>query len=421
MRASHRWHVIRGVRYLVVFAVAACTRGSAPSAPTCAPTALSPRAWAGSNRDELVRFLDRRGCTGPGYDAKARPVAMFDWDNTVVKNDFGDAVTFYSLAHDKFLAPPGGDWKHTSRFLTDAAAAALAKACGDAAPGQPLHTSTNAACADEILAIYDGKTTTGALAFAGNYDHRRLEASYAWMTQLHAGHTPDELRRLAVDAIEPELAAPEGATQTIGTHRDLPAWVRFYDEQRELIAALISRGFDVWVITASPQDVIRAFAPRVGIAADHVIGVRLLLAAGKLTYRLEGCGPIADGEDGIIPYVDGKRCFVNKVVFGDRSAAAIDRRPDGHRQAFAAGDSDSDASFVRDAELKLVIDRHKSSLMCLALRNEHAGWLVNPMFIQPMPPATAPYACASTACFDTAGAPTACVDDAGTVIPDQRR
>jgi phosphoserine phosphatase len=410
--------MVRDLAVVVVLAACSGQRPATPAAPPCAPTAISPRAWAGQNRDKLVRFADQRGCTGPSYDAKARPVAMFDWDNTVVKNDFGDAVTFYSLAHDKFIAPPSGDWKQTSRFLTDAAAAALAKACADAAPGRPLHTSTNAACADEILAIYDGKTTTGAPAFAGNYDHRRLEAGYAWMTQLHAGRTPDELRRLALEAIEPALAAPEGATQTIGTHRDLPAWVRFYDEQRELIAALISRGFDVWVITASPQDVIKTFAPRVGIAADHVIGVRLMVADGKLTYHLEGCGPIADGDDAIIPYVDGKRCFVNKVVFGDRSAAAIDRRPDGHRWAFAAGDSDSDASFVRDAELKLVIDRHKSSLMCLALRNEHDSWLVNPMFIQPMPPASA-YACASTACSDPAGTPTACVDDAGAVIPDR--
>src|SRR5262245_50927032 len=98
MRASHRWRVIhdmpRVVQFVFVCAVAACTPASTPAAPTCAPTALSPRAWAGSNRDELVRFLDRRGCTGPGYDAKARPVALFDWDNTVVKNDFGDAVTF---------------------------------------------------------------------------------------------------------------------------------------------------------------------------------------------------------------------------------------------------------------------------------------------------------------------------------------
>ncbi len=386
-------------------------------AQSCNPKPMAPRAWAGTNRDDLLRWADSRGCASATYDARARPVALFDWDNTVVKNDFGDAVTFYSLAHDRFLAPP--DWKQTSRFLTDEAAAALAKACGDAVPGQPLHTSTNAACADEILAIYDGKTTLGAPAFAGEYDHRRLEPGYAWMTQLHAGQTPDELRRLALEAIEPELAAPEGKTQKIGSHADIPAWVRFYDEQRELIAALTSRGFDVWVITASPQDVIRALAPRVGIAADHVIGVRLLVSGGKLSYRLEGCGPTADGEDKVIPYIDGKRCFVNKVVFGDRTAAAIQRRADGKRQAFAAGDSDSDASFVRDADFKLVLDRHKTSLMCLALHDEHDSWRINPMFIEPMAPATAAYPCASTACFDATGAATACVDDAGGVIPDQ--
>jgi len=43
--------------------------------------------------------------------------------------------------------------------MTDAAAAALKAACGtDVSAGEPLKTSTNTACADEIVAILDDKT-----------------------------------------------------------------------------------------------------------------------------------------------------------------------------------------------------------------------------------------------------------------------
>src|ERR1041385_935725 len=95
----------------------------APPAPaTCTPQALrTDLPWYGSNRDDLTTWLSSRGCTSPGYDANNKPVALFDWDNTISKNDFGDAFTFYLVAHDKVLQPPFNssnvpDWKLTSAY-----------------------------------------------------------------------------------------------------------------------------------------------------------------------------------------------------------------------------------------------------------------------------------------------------------------
>jgi phosphoglycolate phosphatase-like HAD superfamily hydrolase len=386
-RACDNAHVRVGC--LVLFVIA-CHAPARP-APSCAPVALHAPGWAGTNRADLTRWIDSRGCASGSFDPAHPPIALFDWDNTIIKNDTGDAVTFYALAHDRVLRP--SDWKDTSRFLTNPAVEALAAACGEGVAGEPLPTRTNVRCADEIFTIYDAlKTTGGADAFAG-YDPRTLQPAYAWTAQLLAGHTPDELRALTLAAVDPELSAPPGTVQTIGSHRDVTAWLRFYEPQRELIAALRSRGYDVWVITASPQNVIEALAPRVGVDPSHVIGIRSLIANGKLSARLEGCGPVADGVDALIPYVEGKRCWVNKVVYSDRTPHAIERRPDGTRQVFAAGDSDSDAEFVRDATFKLVIDRHKPALMCLALANEGNSWRIQPMFIDPLPLPAAPYAC----------------------------
>ncbi|MFT3699975.1 MAG: haloacid dehalogenase-like hydrolase [Kofleriaceae bacterium] len=420
---------------ILLLLIAACSDGfqapavvpdaSTPDAPSppsnsCpTPSAIGSGAWYGGNREQVTAWLDAGACGTAGFDPQHLPVVLLDWDNTISKNDFGDAITFWMIANDKVVQPPGKDWHATSPFLTDAAATALSTACGTTiAVGQPLPTSTNTACADEMLDIYiDEVTSGGADAFAG-WNRRWIEPAYAWTAQLLAGYTHDEIQAFMMTAVTPQLAAPEATTQTIGTHAGLNAWLRIYPEMKSLIAAAQSRVYDVWIITASPQDAIAAVAPLAGIPASHVVGIRSMTdALGKLTYRFEGCGPLADGQGEMISYVQGKRCLVNKYIFGDSSAKAIQRRPDGARQVFAAGDSDTDIEFLRDATHKLVLNRNKKELMCNAFYNESNSWVVNPMFIDPKATA-ADYTC-GTGCVDEAGATVACRDLGGNPIANQ--
>jgi phosphoserine phosphatase len=391
-----------------------------PGPTTCYPLAMrDDLAWYGANRETVTAWLDSRGCERAAYDPAARPIAVFDWDNTVLKNDIGDAITFHLVSHDQVLQPPDQDWKQTSGYMTDAGAAALTAACGTEVPaGQPLPTSTNLACADEILSMYiDGETREGEVAFAG-HDHRRMEPTYAWTAQLLAGHTHAEVEQLTRDAAEPMLAAPIGTTQVVGT-RTLNGWLRIYGQTAEVLKAARSRGFDVWLVSASPTDVVRAVAGRVGVEPDRVIGIRSLTdAEGKLTYAFEGCGPVPDGEQSMISYIEGKRCWINKLIFGDTTAAAIERRHD-PRQVLAAGDSDTDIDMLRDSTYKLVLNRNKTELMCHAYHNEGNSWLVNPLFIEPRARQAALYPCSTTACTQRDGSGAPCLDENGAVIPDQ--
>ncbi len=387
----------------------------------CRPAPLSAELpWYGDNRAAITAWLDSAGCQSDDYDRRHKPVALFDWDNTVSKNDVGDAITFYAVASEKVRQPPGRDWKRTSRYLTDEAAGALAAACGSVVrPGQSLPTRTNLGCADEILSIYiDGKTRAAAPAFTG-WNRRRMEPAYAWTAQLLAGNTHAEVARMTRAAVLPQLSAPQGTTQVVGT-RTVNGWIRIYEQTHDVIRAAQSRGYDVWVITASPQDVVGALAPLVGIDASRVIGIRSLTdRRGELTYDFEGCGPVAAGESSMIPYIEGKRCWVNKVVYGDRTARAIERRPEQGRQIFGAGDSDTDIEFMRDARFKLAINRNRSELMCFAYRNENDAWRVNPMFIEPRAARATPYPCSTTACLAADGTPGPCRDEQGQIIPDQ--
>lgn len=123
VRASFAWTL-----------VAAATLAAAPTAssgtrPDC--PRLSAR-WYGDNRAHLQQVIDERGtCAGPNPSA-GRPVAAFDWDNTVTKNDVTDATLAWALGHDKILRPVR--WRDTSQWLTDTADRALTAACGTTTP-----------------------------------------------------------------------------------------------------------------------------------------------------------------------------------------------------------------------------------------------------------------------------------------------
>lgn len=122
----------------------------------------------------------------------------------------------------------------------------------------------------------------------------------------------------------------------------------------------------------------------------------------------------------MITYIDGKRCWINKEVFGVRGPAAEKVQPASRRQVFAAGDSDTDIAFLRDATaLRLVVNRNKNELMCRAYDNSDGKWIVNPMFIEPKKQKTSPYPCSTTGYTDHDGTAGPVRRGDTSVIPDQ--
>ncbi|MEV8535868.1 HAD family hydrolase [Streptomyces sp. NPDC051211] len=397
------------------------------AAPHPCPPVTVGAGWYGDNQARLQQLIDRYGRCSPyrphHRPHRDKPVAVFDWDNTVVKNDVGDATMFWLLRNGRIRQPARGDWTTTSRHLTRAAAGALAAACGPLArPGAPLPTGTPAGtvCADEINAVYGtAATRAGAAAFAG-WNRRTTEPSYAWLPQLMQGWTAREIRGFAAAARTENLAAPIGAKQQVGSGQST-GWVRYYDQQKDLIAALHKAGFDVWISSASPQPVVEVWAAGVGIDAKHVIGIRNTTTyGGRFTPHIQGCGTVRDGADTMITYIDGKRCWINREVFGVRGAAAERIQPPARRQVFAAGDSDTDISFLRDATaLRLAVNRNKNELMCRAYDNSDGRWIVNPMFIEPKMQKPGPYPCATTGYVHPDGTAGPVLRADSSVIPDQ--
>lgn len=378
--------------------------------------------WYGDNAARLQRVIDARGrCSWGGHAPRFRPYAVFDWDNTVIKNDISDQTVFWMLRHDKVLQPKGRNWKNTSRYMTDEGARALRKACGSlAAPGRPLPTSRSTTCADEILSVRkDAETTSGDPVFAG-FHHRQMEASYAWVAQILAGYTPQQVRSIASAARTAALRAPQGATQRVGSSTET-AWVRYYAQMRDLVATLRRAGIEPYVVSASPKEFAEVWGPGAGFDRKHTLGISQTLRDGRLSGHLKGCGGIPDGADSIMTYIDGKRCFANQQIVGMRGRRALEAAPRQLRPVIAGGDATTDVTMLRDATgARIVLNRNKAELMCRAYDNADGRWLVNPMFIEPLPAMSGRYPCSTTAYTDANGNPAPVRRADGSVVPDQR-
>jgi hypothetical protein len=396
----------------------AATPAARPAERTNCPQLSKSAKWYGDNRAKLQKMIDERGsCSG---NSGPRPVAAFDWDNTVVKNDITDATLAWALKHDRILRPKS--WKSTSKWLTPAADRALTKACGTSVPvGKPLRTSKNAACADEIMEIRgEARTMSGKPAFAGEWNHRRTVPEYAWVPQLFAGHGPATLTSYAKKARAEVLAAPIGSTQTVGTHK-IAGYVRYYEQQKDLIRTLKAAGFDVYIVSASAEPIAEAWSGGVGLDREHTIGIRNLTRHGKMTTGIRGCGDVRDGRGEVLPYMDGKRCWINQEIFKIKGAEAWRMQDPAHRIALGAGDADTDVTFVNDATgAHIAINRNKSELMCRGYDDADGRWVVNPMFIEPLPRKSGAYSCSTEAYTNTDGNPGPVRRPDGSVVPDQR-
>ncbi len=373
--------------------------GSSDSVDLNSSTSMEQNlGWYGDNLDQLQEFL----ASSHGKN----PVAVFDWDNTILYRDIGDATLFWMINHNKIHQPKNKDWSNTSPLLTTEAKTALKQACDNQgfAEGTLMtdqSTEGSKTCSQQILMIYstgfvDGEAEDPAISAFDEklYDKNLYEPAYAWAVQLQAGYTPDEIREFARSAFEFNSSTPLGTQQNVGRTQQA-ADARLYTPMKNLIKTLHTKGFDVWVSSASSQYIVDAIAEEVGIDSDHVIGVRPVIVDEKITARFEGCGSEPDNNSSLINYRFGKRCWLNKEVF-EVSDPNLQLSTPG-KQVFSAGDSDTDMPFVQDASgLHLVINRNKKEIMCHAYANEDGKWIINPRFIKPLPqkdPST--YSCAA--------------------------
>jgi phosphoserine phosphatase len=192
---------------------------------------------------------------------------VFDFDNTVIHGDIGEA-TFGVLARSGKLNP-----------------ARLPVTTAPAFRRSDKGRITLPTCAD-IAEYYEALLAPTA---HGESDPAPLATGYAWAVEIMAGlrlsdvvAATQEVCALSRTAQRSSIAVTPGKTEF-----PVPS---LYPEMVELLAQLLRHEFEIWIVSASNVWSVRwlvlhVLNPRLrecgaacGIAADHVIGVATLLA-----------------------------------------------------------------------------------------------------------------------------------------------
>ncbi len=310
---------------------------------------LMTGSWRPANRAALEDLIRRVGRGGPQYQPDAPPFAVFDWDQTVIRHDIGDALFLhqiealgFALDHDEFwtvLDPSDTALREQAALLRELA--------DDARADHP----TFHALREAVL---------GGFLRSGLLDPQE---GYPWQTRLLTGLSEAQIADLTRRAMERELAAPLGRRefqaggQTLHFHTGL----RPYREILDLMRQLEAHGIAAWIVSATNVWAVRVMAEALGVAADRVIGMRTRISEGRLTAELDG--------EAVATW--GKVKAIQRYIHPTR------------RPVLVAGDNITDLPMLEySADTRLVIDRGVAALRQTAEERAAMGerWLVQPQF-----------------------------------------
>ena len=339
------------------------------------PSSFDAARWAPLNAARIETVVAQCGKSSTGYDAKRRPYAVFDWDNTSIMNDCQEALLMYQIDNlaFKFTAEefsrvirqdlPDGPLKRENGYAT--------------VDGKPVSVSD---LADDLAADYawlhaaqaQGKSLDALRQTPQFQDFRAklyfmydaicdaypIEVGYKWVLYLLANQTAAEVAALAqasndnglgdglkkVKYTSPqELPGKAGVVAATHFHG-----LRIHEEIRALMHRLRAEGFDVYVSTASLDDVVRVFAGHpnygYGVPPENVIGLRLEMEDGRYLAQYR--------KNWHFNWGPGKTVGIQNELAGKK----------GYGPAIVLGDSDGDAWMLRDfadTRLGIIVNRLK--------------------------------------------------------------
>jgi hypothetical protein len=341
-----------------------------------APVGLDRAKWSPRNRQLVADLIANHGNTAPGYQINRAPYAVFDWDNTSIMNDCEEALLMYQintlsfkLTPAEFSAiirqnvPPGpftADFKNAAGAIVD-----LESICTDLdADYAFLHAHfkgfAGTQTLEEISAtiqFLDFRAKLYYLYEAVNDTHG-VNVGYPWVIYFFANMRVADLKTLTEASNDAALGAALTRTKYVSPMA-LPGkagvvsvthfhGIRLCTEIGGLMDTLRDHGIDVYVSTASLEDVVAVFAslPKYGynVPRENILGLRLE----------------RDGEVFKNAYLKGW-----PLNWGPGKTEVIKRElsvKKGYGPILVAGDSDGDYDMLRDfpdTKLGLIVNRMK--------------------------------------------------------------
>lgn len=349
--------------------------GTARAASAQAPL-LERGKWADQTRQAIEALLARHGRNSPDYQAARRPYAVFDWDNTAIMNDTEEALFMYQINKLAFRLTPA----EFGAIIRKGVPAGPFSADFKNADGQPVTPDAISTDLDADYAwIYNnyqgfkGSMTLDAIAASAQFQDFRAklyylyeaindthgpDIGYPWVIYFFANLSRAEVMALAEesndfglgDAIAKlKLTSPaslpgKAGVVSVGHTRGL----RLTPEIASLMDSMRQNGIDVYVSTASLDDVVRVFAslPKYGymVPPENVIGLRLEMDGERYLAQYRKNWPLNWGP--------GKSTNLRSELLSRK----------GYGPIFVAGDSDGDYDMLRDfpeTEVSLLVNRLK--------------------------------------------------------------
>ncbi|MBP1044636.1 haloacid dehalogenase-like hydrolase [Vagococcus sp. BWB3-3] len=301
---------------------------------------------------------------------------VFDWDNTCIINDIGEAVFNYQLRELAFDLTP----EELGETLVKGIPAEPFNAKWANAEGQVLNAVVLAAdIVSSYQALYQvgppeedwlvrAKETLAYQEFIAKFrflydaigDSFSADISYPWVTYFLGGKTAEEIHYLVRKTLKTELVASL-AYETWSSPRDYVSQsgsvsiqfkrgIRLIPEIQQLMRTFSEKGIKVYIVSASNREVILPFATSdkfgYGLPESQIYGMRLKEQGGKMLPELatgvaqtQGVGKTATIKESI------------EVMHQHRGPILV------------AGDSDGDVAMLSDfsdTEIALIINRHKA-------------------------------------------------------------
>jgi phosphoserine phosphatase len=342
---------------LALLAAASCLLAACQGAEPPPPRSLDRLNWSDRNLGVLNRLMKDHGPGGRYRDQRKPAYVVLDWDSTTAQFDVQEAVLRfqannlrYKLTKAQFRAILPDSVNGVTRLSEAGGSILLADIHADLANDyaflhdgyeglagdQPLETLRASLPFQDFLVklafLYDAYIETPGIG---------ADYAYPWVMYLLAGHTTDEVKALARQAIAHELGSElvkvvrrspaelPGRAGVVGC--SFSAGLRVIPEMQDLISTFQANGIDVFVVSASFKPVVEAFgAPGAfgySVPPDNVIAMELATDADGIL--------LAEYKPGWVKtYRQGKVEAIDQVI---KVGLGKDWDP-----LLAAGDSDGD-------------------------------------------------------------------------------
>jgi phosphoserine phosphatase len=278
---------------------------------------------------------------------------VFDFDNTLVCGDIGEAVLAV-LARSGKLTPASG----------------IEPLCPEVRlPGRGKLTLRS--CAN-ILEYYEALLSPTA---HGQEDPTPLATGYIWATEILAGMSLAEVTEATRTAFE-QSTYPNPYVEVPPGHTAYPA-PRFYAEMVELVTELLRHRFDVWVVSASNvwsvrwmvlnglNPLLKAAGSQHVIPPDRVVGVSTLLTDRQGRWYKDSVLARSDRRYAAMEAASLRRFTLTRhpqypvPVYSGKVACIYDAL--GRNPYLCAGDSPSDHPMLAISQHRLWIARHSKA------------------------------------------------------------